>query len=107
MRSVAVAEAGGRGFADRGYRKSVRSISRLEFFSKKAFAESIVLLGVCRLWPGRLGTLLFYGLCPQAIELADRDLRVGTNRAIRSSHEKPPAKTRPEVIAFERKHLVA
>ena len=67
----------------------------------------IFLLGVCRFWLGRLGSFLFLGLFPHAIELADRDLRVWTNRALRSSHEKPPAKTRPEVGAFERKHRVA
>jgi len=43
---------------------------------------------------------------PYRRELADGDLRVWTDRSFWSTHKEPPAKTRSEVINFQRKQFV-
>src|SRR6516162_3270797 len=42
-----------------------------------------------------------------SVKLADGDLRVWADRPFWSTHKEPPAKTRPEVIAFQRKQFAA
>jgi hypothetical protein len=63
------------------------------------------LFGFSRFWAGTVLVLSLYLFAPRrspALELANSDLRIGANRSVRPAHKEPPAKARPEIIAFER-----